>query len=96
MGQVISAGILLVVVVAIYIAVSYRHYGNTARNRLEGTGRGEEAAGRDAGKQGQALCGEHDPEGGTSGANTSLSGGRTWSFRFSTPVTIKKNAGSGL
>ena len=55
---------------------SYRHYGNTARNRLEGTGRGEEAAGRDAGKQGQALCGEHDPEGGTSGANTSLSGGR--------------------
>ena len=28
MGQVISAGILLVVVVAIYIAVSYKHDGN--------------------------------------------------------------------
>ena len=37
---------------------------------------GEEAIGCDARKQGQTLCGEHDPEGGTSGANTSLSGGR--------------------
>ena len=26
--------------------------------------------------KGQTLCGEHNPEGGTSGANTSLSGGR--------------------
>ena len=26
--------------------------------------------------QGQTLCGEHNPEGGTSGANTSFSGGR--------------------
>ena len=38
--------------------------------------RGEEATGCDAGKQGQTLCGEHNPEGGTSGANTSFSGGR--------------------
>ena len=32
--------------------------------------------GCDAGKQGQTLCGEHNPEDGTSGANTSFSGGR--------------------
>ena len=37
---------------------------------------GEEAIGCDAGKQGQTLCGEHNPEDGTSGANTSFSGGR--------------------
>ena len=50
--------------------------GNAAGNRPKGIGRGEEATGCDAGKQGQTLCGEHNPEGGTSGANTSFSGGR--------------------
>ena len=45
-------------------------------NCPKGIGRGEEAIGCDAGKQGQTLCGEHNPEGGTSGANTSFSGGR--------------------
>lgn len=33
MGQVISAGILLVVVVAIYIAVSYKHEKNAVLGR---------------------------------------------------------------
>ena len=54
----------------------YRFHGNAAGNRPKGIGRGEEATGCDAGKQGQTLCGEHNPEGGTSGANTSFSGGR--------------------
>ena len=43
---------------------------------LKELGGDEEATGRDAGKQGQTLCGEYDPESRTSGANTSLSGGR--------------------
>ena len=54
----------------------YIDYGNAAGNCPKGIGRGEEAIGCDAGKQGQTLCGEHNPEGGTSGANTSFSGGR--------------------
>ena len=36
----------------------------------------EEATGCDAGKQGQTLCGEHNPEGRASSENISFSGGR--------------------
>ena len=39
-----------------------------------GTGRGEEAIGRDAGKQDQTLCGGHYPESRTSGENAPFSG----------------------